>query len=222
VANDGKEQFHNEIKALVKAYSNRLNATYVFSGPPRDFFWLARSRNDAVRVLDRSTELVVYVDSDCIPDENLIRSYQLSQSDGPCCPYGSRRYLPQDEVASFGGVLDYQAILQKTYETPLDPLTHPHGPLRWWGANAAAPYEAIVRLGGLDEQYTGWGTEDIDLSFRLQRDGFAFKELQVVVTHLNHTRLEVGPEYGEREQAVRDGDRPQIVNGGPLVCVSNR
>jgi len=50
-------------------------------------------------------------------------------------------------------------------------------------ANLAVPREAVVKIGGFDETFTGWGLEDTDLSYRLHRLGLRFSVDAAAVNH---------------------------------------
>lgn len=57
----------------------------------------------------------------------------------------------------------------------------PHGaerPARGYAGRLAIWAQTFVKMGGYDEIYDCWGSEDIDINFRLQRSGYAMRYIE--------------------------------------------
>jgi GT2 family glycosyltransferase len=72
-----------------------------------------------------------------------------------------------------------------------------------WGlattANLAVPREAVAKVGGFDETFTGWGLEDTDLSYRLARLGVRFSVSTAAVNyHQIHPLADPDPLVAQR------------------------
>ncbi|PMR59296.1 glycosyl transferase, partial [Verrucosispora sp. ts21] len=72
----------------------------------------------------------------------------------------------------------------------------------FWTCNISADTAQLRAVGGFDEQFRTWGGEDLDLGYRLHRDGahFIFNR-QAKAIHIPHERaLHVLIDRGERSQ----------------------
>lgn len=72
-----------------------------------------------------------------------------------------------------------------------------------WGlattANLSVPRDAVKEAGGFDEAFTGWGMEDTDLGYRLQRLGVRFAMSEEAVNyHQIHPLADPDPVAGAR------------------------
>lgn len=65
--------------------------------------------------------------------------------------------------------LDYREEFYEKYSDEFGGLPAPW--LVWWTCNVSARTGQLRALGGFDENYRSWGGEDIDLAYRLHRDG---------------------------------------------------
>ncbi|MCC3765623.1 glycosyltransferase [Glycomyces sp. TRM65418] len=78
-------------------------------------------------------------------------------------------------------------------------------------ANLAVPREAVEKIGGFDESFTGWGLEDTDLSYRLGRLGVRFSlTAEAVNYHQIHPLADPDPAVAQRlmhAQLLRNLDR---------------
>ena len=97
------------------------------------------------------------------------------------------------------------------------PATHPNCFITFCQAFSRA---AIFAVGGFDERYVGWGYEDNDAAFRLQRSGVMCVSVPVVVAHQWHeppprTELSTcGEYYAARHAAIRNGAESFVANEG--------
>jgi len=67
----------------------------------------------------------------------------------------------------------------------------PHGalrPVRGYAGRLAVWTSTFVKMGGYDEIYDVWGSEDIDMCFRLQKSGYAMRYIENAYLHgINHS-----------------------------------
>jgi predicted glycosyltransferase involved in capsule biosynthesis len=64
----------------------------------------------------------------------------------------------------------------------------PHG--FWNGSNSSVYKEHLLKVNGMNEDFTGWGAEDSEIGYRLYRTGCRVKYLgaAAAVYHLWHPR----------------------------------
>jgi hypothetical protein len=165
-----------------------------------------------------SGDLLIFLDGDMVPDPDFIEAH-VSHYAPDMAVFGYRRRFPMHLVRPFDGRLDYAEL--HLYSAP-DPRlfgyarwAEPRLHLHFLSCNYSIPAERFCALGGHDERCIGWGGEDIDLGFRLERSGCRLVPLWGigVCTHLDH------PHRGSGEVSqswVCDPDEPLCRNGGPL------
>lgn len=111
-------------------------------------------------------EVVLFTDADIIADPKLVESHALRHQRGPC-----RRAVVGNEV---------QVKSLDEYERfRVDPAAHArHRPTRkrlpwhyFLTGNASAPRQVLLEVGGFDQAFQGYGHEDLELGYRLQKAG---------------------------------------------------
>ena len=69
----------------------------------------------------------------------------------------------------------------------VDPLTARYAWTLGWTAAMTVSREALLAVDGFDVDFTRWGAEDIDLSYRLWRSGVSFEWVNVSAIHWPHS-----------------------------------
>jgi len=82
--------------------------------------------------------------------------------------------------------------------------------------NLAVPAAALRAIGGFDEDFTGWGIEDVDLCYRLHREGVRFRVTRDAVNY--HQVHPLGP--GPVTEAV-DERRSRALANAELFCAKH-
>ena len=149
---------------------------------------LARARNAAARA--SSGETIVFLDVDCIPAPDLLSVLAKACTKTGGVVMGNVRYLAQGHPAA------------ETW-TPADleaaSVPHPRRPqpapgqlmptenyALLWTLCIALSRETFDRVGGLDDDYTGYGAEDTDFAFKLERAGVPFHLVGATAYHQYH------------------------------------
>jgi glycosyltransferase involved in cell wall biosynthesis len=76
------------------------------------------------------------------------------------------------ELAATSRWLDDRELFYRQYHDSLADCPAPW--LVFWTCNASAPTRLLQDAGGFDEAFRTWGAEDVDLAYRLFRDGARF------------------------------------------------
>lgn len=132
---------------------------------------LAAARNAAARAA--ATDIVVFLDVDCIPGAGLVAAYGEAASAHSGLVAGVVRYLP-DGVPSDGSWSEHELARAST-QHPARPAPPPGEVQRHdlhhlaWTTSLAVRSEMFHALGGFDERFTGYGAEDTDFSERARR-----------------------------------------------------
>ncbi len=205
IADDGSdESTKNVINELTKLYP-KTKIKHVWQ--ENKGFRLAKIRNLAV--LKSSGEYLIFLDGDCIPPPNFIKSHRELMEQG-CAVYGQRilssatftAIIEQDPTLLFTGKFWKFTNFLKLYITrninrilPTIKISNgqwrKHSPRGWQnirGCNWAMWRQDYIAINGSDETFIGWGAEDKDVAVRLINYGVCLKDgrYNSYVLHLWH------------------------------------
>ncbi len=129
---------------------------------------LAAARNRAAEAAEG--DLLVFLDVDCIPGPGLVAAYTRAATTGDGLFLGEVLYLPPGACAE----ADLDRLGRAHPARPPVPETgiRPEpdsGQL--WGLSFALPARAWHAVGGMDEDFAGYGGEETDLAARLSASG---------------------------------------------------
>lgn len=161
--------------------------------------------NEAARNSDGN--LLVIMDSDCLPARNMVSTYATYAARGGFCLGGvyklteafTRRVLDNRELCDARAVLAEATKRQnqkpgaasgvwwRCWKSRFHAALGTRRP-RIWGGNFAVNRDVFEAVNGFDENYVGYGQEDSDLRNRLVKGGYRAICLQtkVRVYHLWH------------------------------------
>jgi N-acetylglucosaminyl-diphospho-decaprenol L-rhamnosyltransferase len=131
---------------------------------------LAAARNLAAR--GTSSDLLVFLDVDCIPAPDLVTDYLRQQRPGLLM--GSVGYLPPGVDPGSPPALEVLHASAAPHPSRPAPRRRARRADRYelfWSLNFAVERATWRRLGGFDESYEGYGAEDTDLAFTARRMG---------------------------------------------------
>src|ERR1035441_5516168 len=130
-----------------EALAGELAGVQVVQGPRRG---PAANRNCGAA--HRAADLLVFLDDDCIPDQNLIAVYQDAALKNPDIGVFEGRISAEGEASSFADSA---------------PINETGGYL--WSCNFAIRRELFLTIGGFDDRYPFAAMEDVDLHLRVKR-----------------------------------------------------
>lgn len=184
IANDGGES--TKIEQIINQYRDKLNINYCYINPPTDQFRLAQARNRAIHLSSGSR--IISTDSDCIPSPTFIEQHNTAKG----ITIGMRQRISQTLAPSITktSIEKLERIPHRRderYES-LPKLLRPQDFIDYcWGCNVSFPRDSLNVIGLFDEEYTGWGFEDVDLALRLVQHGDRISvNYNLVVYHLDH------------------------------------
>jgi glycosyltransferase involved in cell wall biosynthesis len=125
----------------------------------------AATRNAGLRMA--SGDLVLFIDDDVRAEETLIEKHVDAQLKSKRASVIGSISIPWGETTEpFWRYLRDHRIF--------NPYTPSNGAIDfayYHTCNASTPREALLKAGGFDEDFTRYGMEDIELGYRLQKDG---------------------------------------------------
>ncbi len=156
-------------------------------GDPPDALPLARARNTAAAAATSDT--LLFLDVDCIPAADLVPVLAKAAHATQGVVMGEVRYLPEGEPRD-GFTVDALRAVGVTH--PDRPRVAPGQIIEspayhlLWTLCIAMRASVFAKAGGLDEGYTGYGGEDTDFAFELQRRGIPFHLVGATAFHQYH------------------------------------
>jgi glycosyltransferase involved in cell wall biosynthesis len=179
---------------------------YRFSFNPLKIINITNIGRSAARNLGiklASGKIIIFLDDDRIPCADFVQKHLAGQQE-PCILLGGRNNvsMTEKEIESlfFSSTIDlnYQEINNRAnIAGELTPkirrrfLFRLDGPLRWMNfftGNVSIPRKDFIETGGFDENFRGWGHEDLELGYRLCKQGLHFKKDTGIETyHLVHS-----------------------------------
>lgn len=188
VSDDGSS---DATAAVTEAFSKRLRLRYTFQ---EDLgFRAGAARNAGARLA--TAPVLLFIDCGCLVGPDFLRHHLAEHGDqtsrravigyaygwNPMTPmYGLEEMLlqsaPEDVVAGFRDDPAFQDERHKALlECDFD-LTRRIIPwILFYSLNVSVQAADFWAVGGFDEQFCGWGFEDIELGFRLFRHGLSFR-----------------------------------------------
>ena len=150
-------------------------AVHVLTHPENTHRGRAATRNLALDHID--TEWIWYVDSDMVLAPDALDQHLSLVEHRACTSQGQVLYKNAD-VASWAGYLQTRAHHRAANGAVI--------PFRWYSAaNSLVRAHHVRRLGGFDASLVGYGGEDFEFAYRLERlsgEPFVYNALAVAVT----------------------------------------
>lgn len=200
VADDGSD---SSTVLVIKKWQGKLPLSHTWL--PDAGFRAARSRN--LSILKIRSEYLVMVDGDCILPPTFLEQHLALAKRGVMVA-GGRYLLDRDETRE---LLSKPAeSISVSFDSPKF-WSIPMGFLRDLGGqnwkkvrtcNLGVWRSDLIRVGGFNEDYLGWGLEDSDLVIRLLNQGLSIRSARfsACVAHLEHPQQ-------EREALSKNNDR---------------
>ena len=141
---------------------------------PGDELPLALARNTVAR--EALSEVLTFVDVDCIPAPTLIADYASACAPGAGLMMGEVLYLPGGATEAGLDFDHFDAVGVKHSDRqgpPARPIERCGDYRCFWSLNFAMHSEDFAASGGFDERFRGYGGEDTDFGRTLQSAGIA-------------------------------------------------
>lgn len=188
VVDDGSS---DDTAAAVRAYEDRLDLRYFYQ--PDEGYRVARARNIGIR--NATGEIYVSVDSGVLLHSRSLSAHVAAHEASPeplalngyvyCFNLDNedaqliRKFVDVDDVdstiESMARTNAWPDVRDPFYARYSDDFGHLPAPwLMYWTCHASARTEQVRSIGMYDEAFTQWGGEDLDLAYRLHRDGARF------------------------------------------------
>lgn len=187
VVDDGSSEPTAEV---IAAFERRLRVRYFYQ--PDEGFRAAAARN--VGIAHATADVCVFVDSGVLLHSQSLSAHIRSHSgDAPVAVIGYLYCFNHDneDAAEMLATLDFRAVdgtiarlheqgrwldaRERFYARHRDALDDLPAPwVMFWAGNVSASTAQLRSIGGFDESFRCWGGEDVDLGYRLHRDGARF------------------------------------------------
>jgi GT2 family glycosyltransferase len=227
IADDGSK---NAVKALVDEYDKLgLNIRHIWQEDQG--FRKAKIVNEAIST--SKSKYIILTDNDCIPSTYFIEDYRDILSEGTII-IGRRvdMYTAASDDLRCGRVslrkLESPSwliinSLKNHLKRPEMGIRFPHFILKIWnkkergaiGANMAVSRQALMEVNGFDNDYKGYGMEDTDLVWRLNKAGYTNKTMlgRCALFHLYHLEKEVGSSANTMFKQKKRSGLIKCING---------
>ena len=225
VVDDGSEE---DISSVVDEFATRLRVGLIRQ--ERDGFGLARARNLGLSGTD--SDVVIFLDADCIPGDGWLEAHVAwHRKASNLVVTGSRRHVdvlcdPVEIVAGAanlatlsrdggddGGSLETDDWRSLVYRRSQRLLLGDAGFRAAIGGNSSMWREFALFVGGVSEDFRGWGGEDTEFAWRLWNAGaFIVPEDRAVIYHQSHGDA---PDIDERRNRSRQLALPLIADRVP-------
>lgn len=175
-------------------------------------------------IASSAADFILLSDSDCVPGPHFIADHRKWAVPGRLS-CGRRIELgPEITAGLLGGAIPISKLGDPSWLVSRDvigqldrsryAIRFPEPVVRWWsrpewggwGSNMGVWREDLLRVNGFDNDFEGWGAEDVDLERRLEAAGCTAYQLRgrAVLFHLHHARREVAP---KNRDLLNDTDR---------------
>lgn len=162
-----------------------LRIHHIASRPGERGLPLARARNAAAAAAKH--EDLVFLDVDCIPSATLFTALLDAAGGAPALAMAEPRYLPEPPAAGYGTSDAWLTEASAPHHARADLAGGAHSRHEmFWSLGFSLRAGLFGRLGGFDEQFTGYGAEDTDLAFRARAAGVPVTFVPEPLFHQHH------------------------------------
>ncbi|PYG87852.1 glycosyltransferase involved in cell wall biosynthesis [Ruminiclostridium sufflavum DSM 19573] len=148
-------------------------------------------------------EIIIFIDDDRVPCRNFVKMHIEGHKE-PCILLGNRKdihmmeyklekmMLSQEELYSFLDDMESNATIAFDSHDKLlrKLLFFRYNPIIWivfYTGNVSLERESLLKAGLFDENFKGWGYEDLELGYRLYKQKIKFVKSHAAVSyHLTH------------------------------------
>ncbi|GAA1304269.1 glycosyltransferase family 2 protein [Saccharothrix xinjiangensis] len=217
VVDDGSS---DDTAAAARGFADRLDLRYFHQ--PDEGYRVARARNIGLR--HARGEISVFVDSGVLLHSASLRAHVTAHEASPeplalngyvyCFNLDNedarliRKSVDVDDVdstiASMERTGSWLDVREPFYARHSDDFGHLPAPwLMYWTCHASARTEQVRSIGMYDEALRQWGGEDLDLAYRLHRDGARLRVLREASSiHYPHEK-----DHEDNSRAARENYR---------------
>jgi glycosyltransferase involved in cell wall biosynthesis len=203
VVDDGSS---DDSRAVAESYIGRLRLRYFYQ--PDEGFRAAAARNIGIR--HATADVCVFVDSGMLLHPVFLAEHLAphAESDVPLAVCGYNYGHKQGEegtwdidslidvgdpgaaIANLAALPQWHDIREPFYAKYTDDFHDLPAPwLVYWAGNVSARTAQVRAVGMFDENFRSWGAEDMDLGYRLHRDGARFVlNRRASAIHLPHSK----------------------------------
>jgi len=155
---------------------------------------LAAARNVAAQMA--GCDMIVFLDVDCIPSPTLIESYGKAGAEQDSVFLSEVYYLPELSAMDASNYAQLDVIGKRHPAKPMlkdaDIIPEPdHGEL--WGLAFGIRRLTWLDIGGMDENYTGYGAEETDFAEKLKAQDIPLAWLGCARAYHQHHRVHIPP-----------------------------
>lgn len=148
-------------------------------------------------------EIIIFIDDDRVPCRDFVKMHIEGHKE-PCILLGNRKdihlmeyklekvMVSKDELSAFLDNMESNATIAfDSHDKLLRKLLFmKHNPIIWivfYTGNVSLERESLLRAGLFDENFKGWGYEDLELGYRLYKQKIKFVKGKAAVSyHLTH------------------------------------
>lgn len=203
VVDDGSS---DDTAGVVHKYMDRMNLRYFFQED--EGYRAAGARN--VGISNAKADITVFTDDGVMPHSGWLRAHLASHeaTDGPAAVIGyvfgyslnnetADGVIANTDLNDVDGTIEawrksgqFADIREDFFEREGDDCSAAPAPwLMYWTFNASVRTEQLRRVGAFDDAFRAWGGEDVDLGYRLHRDGAKmFLNRDAMALHYPHSR----------------------------------
>jgi validoxylamine A glucosyltransferase len=176
---------------VVQSFADVLHVKYFFQEDRG--FRAAAARNGAARLATGA--LLVFLDTGSMVGPDFLAAHLAAHAGGESrravigVSYGYNPEVPMRGVDELLAQMPPEAVVERYHRVPeFQDIRHPYFvgcgmdlrnlSVPWklfWTGNCSVRTDDFRRVGGFEERFQGWGGEDMELGFRLQRAGLTFE-----------------------------------------------